>query len=257
MAAVQPLAGQACDAADTVSPVTADAASPIRPAAAAHAPSGSSEPAIKWLAGPADYLPVWQAMRDFTEARDAAARDEIWLVEHAPVYTLGQAGLAEHVLAPGDIPLVRTDRGGQVTYHGPGQAVAYGLIDLRRAGLFVKEYVSMLEDAVIHTLQDFGVGGACRKPGAPGVYVPDPRGGAELAKIAALGIKVRNGRAYHGVALNVHMDLAPFLGINPCGYEGLPTVDMAACGVRITLVDAGERLAARMRMGLASARLRR
>ena len=197
-------------------------------------------PAVKWLSRPADYLPVWQAMRDFTEARGPGTADEIWLVEHSPVYTLGQAGLAEHVLAPGDIPLVRTDRGGQVTYHGPGQVVAYGLIDLRRAGLFVRTYVERMEDAVIDTLAAFGIAGACRKPGAPGVYVPES---GDLAKIAALGIKVRNGCAYHGVALNVAMDLKPFAGINPCGYAGLRTVDMASRGVAADLVEVGEALA--------------
>jgi len=216
------------------------------PAPSAEAASVLRAPSVKWLPRPAGYEPVWQAMRDFTEARDAATPDEIWLVEHAPVYTLGQAGLAEHVLAAGGIPLVRSDRGGQVTYHGPGQVVAYGLVDLRRAGLFVKDYVAMLEDAAIATLAGFGVAGACRKPGAPGVYVPDPQGGGELAKIAALGIKVRNGRAYHGVALNVDMDLAPFLGINPCGYQGLRTVDMAACGAAAGLVEVGEALARRL-----------
>src|SRR5690606_38750808 len=136
----------------------------------------------------------------------------------------------EHVLNPGAIPIVMSDRGGQVTYHGPGQVVAYSLFDLRRAGLFVRDYVRLLEDATIATLGDFGLVQACRKPGAPGVYVP--QGGAgDLAKIAALGIKIRNGYAYHGVALNVNMDLSPYAGSNPCGYEGLVTVDMASCGV--------------------------
>jgi lipoyl(octanoyl) transferase len=200
---------------------------------------------IKWLTRPADYAPVWQDMRAFTAGRGAATPDEVWLCEHAPVYTLGQAGKPEHLLNPGAIPVVMCDRGGQVTYHGPGQVVAYTLFDLRRAGLFVREYVRLLEDAAIGTLDDFGVPGACRKPGAPGVYVPlGPAG--ELAKIAALGIKIRNGYAYHGVALNVDMDLSPFLGINPCGYEGLVTVDMAACGVRRDLADVGQRLAERL-----------
>jgi lipoyl(octanoyl) transferase len=198
---------------------------------------------IKWLDRPAGYEPVWQAMQAFTAARTPATADEIWLCEHEPVYTLGQAGKPEHVLNPGAIPVVRTDRGGQVTYHGPGQVVAYALVDLRRAGLYVKEYVAFLEDAVIGTLAEYGIE-AGRKPGAPGVYVPG-RGG-DLAKIAALGIKIRSGCAYHGVALNVDMDLAPFLGINPCGYENLATVDMAACGVTAGLEDAGERLAARI-----------
>ena len=182
---------------------------------------------IKWLASPADYLSVWRDMQDYTNLRGADTTDEIWLCEHAPVYTLGQAGSPEHVLNPDGIPIVHCDRGGQVTYHGPGQVMAYALFDLRRVDMYVKEYVTLLEGAVIDTLAGAGVAGA-RKPGAPGVYVPDPDGGGELAKIAALGIKIRNGRAYHGVSLNVDMDLTPFLGINPCGYAGLRTVDMAA-----------------------------
>lgn len=181
-------------------------------------------------------------MQAFTNGRSVDTPDEIWLCEHSPVYTLGQAGLPQHVLNAGQIPIVRCDRGGQVTYHGPGQVMAYALFDLRRSGLFVKEYVQLLEDAVIGVLQDLNVPGACRKPGAPGVYVPDALGGG-LAKIAALGIKIRNGRAYHGVSLNVAMDLAPFLGINPCGYEGLRTVDMASCGAHYTPAQVGDHLA--------------
>lgn len=215
-------------------------------------------PAVRWLPRPADYDATLTAMRDFTHGRTADTPDEIWLVEHAPVYTLGQAGKPEHVLAPGDIPLVRSDRGGQVTYHGPGQVVGYGLIDLRRRGLFVKEYVALLEDAVIAVLQEYGLTQASRLPGAPGVYVPydtqathdvsassTPAGeglsldGHPMAKIAALGIKVSNGRAYHGVSLNVNMDLQPFLGINPCGYQGLHTIDLASQGVTVSLEQAG------------------
>lgn len=208
---------------------------------------------VRRLAAPAAYLPVWEAMREFTEAREPGTPDEIWLVEHAPVYTLGQAGKAEHLLNPGGIEVVHCDRGGQVTYHGPGQVVAYCLFDLRRRRLFVKEYVEMLEDVVIGALADLGLPGARRKPGAPGVYVPydAARGGyapdgTQLAKIAALGIKVRNGRAYHGLAVNVDMDLAPFLGINPCGYEGLPTVDLRGCGLGCTLEQAAERITGRL-----------
>ncbi|OZI16524.1 MULTISPECIES: lipoyl(octanoyl) transferase LipB [Bordetella] len=200
---------------------------------------------IRWLTRPADYAAVWHDMQAFTAARARHTPDQVWLCEHAPVYTLGQAGKPEHLLNPGDIPVVMCDRGGQVTYHGPGQVVAYALFDLRRAGLFVREYVRLLEDAAIGTLADFGVADACRQPGAPGVYVPRGPGG-ELAKIAALGIKIRNGYAYHGVALNVDMDLAPFLGINPCGYAGLATVDMAACGARCDLERVGQRLAERL-----------
>ncbi|MER1966775.1 lipoyl(octanoyl) transferase LipB [Castellaniella sp. GW247-6E4] len=190
---------------------------------------------IKSLPRPADYEPVWRAMQDFTESRGPATPDELWLVEHAPVYTLGQAGRPEHILNAGGIPIVHCNRGGQVTYHGPGQIVLYTLVDLRRRHVFVKEFVALLEDVVLGVLARYGVSDACRKAGAPGIYVPprallEPSGPA-LAKIAALGIKVRNGCAYHGVALNVAMDLSPFLGINPCGFEGLRTVDMAACGV--------------------------
>jgi lipoyl(octanoyl) transferase len=201
----------------------------------------------RWLDRPAPYLPVWQAMQDFTERRDDDTPDELWLVEHAPVYTLGQAGKPEHILNPHGIPVVHCNRGGQVTYHGPGQVVLYTLVDLRRHGVFVREFVSLLEQAVLDLLAELGVAGACRKPGAPGIYVPQsalarPRGEA-LAKIAALGVKIRNGRAYHGVALNVAMDLDPFLGINPCGYEGLQTVDLRACGIEAGLIAAGNRLA--------------
>jgi len=208
----------------------------------------------RWLPVAAPYLPVWEAMREFTEARDASTPDEIWLVEHAPVYTLGQAGKPEHLLNPGGIEVVHCDRGGQVTYHGPGQVVAYCLFDLRRRGLYVKEYVELLEDVVIGTLDDLGLPHARRMAGAPGVYVPydesrgvyDPQGG-QLAKIAALGIKLRNGRAYHGLAVNVDMDLAPFSGINPCGYAGLPTVDLRRCAISCSVKQVGEHLLHRLR----------
>lgn len=209
--------------------------------------------AHRWLPQPDSYLQVWQAMRDFTEARDAHTPDEIWLVEHGPVYTLGQAGKPEHILHSGDIPVVKCDRGGQVTYHGPGQVLAYCLVDLRRLKIFVKEYVVLLEDVLIALLDEVGVPGACRKPGAPGVYVPvsslvdaHVHQAGELAKIAALGIKMRNGCSYHGLALNVDMDLSPFLGINPCGYEGLKTVDLRSCGINANVHDVGELLALRL-----------
>lgn len=211
----------------------------------------SDFPQVKWLAGPTDYGPVWQAMRDFTEQRQPETPDEIWLVEHRPVYTQGQAGKPEHLLNPGGIPVVQTDRGGQVTYHGPGQLLVYCLFDLRRVGLYVKEYVNLLEEAVIACLTHFGVAGACRKPGAPGVYVPLRQGGEGLAKISALGIKIRNGRSYHGLALNVAMDLAPFGGINPCGYEGLQTTDMRSEGVDITLEQAAQFLCAHLSQAMA------
>jgi len=194
----------------------------------------------RWLPSPAEYAPVWQAMRNFTETRDANTPDQIWLTEHAPVYTLGQAGQRAHILDSGNIAVVPTDRGGQATYHGPGQVMAYCLIDLHRSGMFVKTYVAMLEQAIVDTLTQLGVAHACRQPGAPGVYVPYD---GMLAKIAALGIKVRKGCAYHGVALNVAMDLNPFLGINPCGYAGLRVVDLASCGAAVSVLDAGEALA--------------
>jgi len=198
---------------------------------------------IKWLPRPAEYKAVWHDMRAFTAARHPDTADEIWLCEHASIYTLGLAGKREHILNAGTIPVVRTDRGGQVTYHGPGQVVAYVLCDLRRAGLYVKEFVTRLENATLAALSEMGIQYACRKPGAPGVYVPTLAG---LAKIAALGIKIHHGCAYHGVALNVDMDLSPFRDINACGYEKLQTVDMAFCGVEKDLTEAGERLAAHL-----------
>ncbi len=195
--------------------------------------------------GRVDYLSTYQAMQDFTATRGDETPDELWLCEHPPVFTQGLAGLAGHVLAPGDIPVVATNRGGQVTYHGPGQVVAYPLIDLRRAGYFVKEYVYRIEEAVIRTLAHYGVTGL-RVRGAPGIYVrrddpfahhrPEAAGPGEdpfrgLAKIAALGIKVSRHCTYHGVALNVAMDLEPYSRINPCGYAGLETVDLSTIGV--------------------------
>ena len=197
---------------------------------------------LRWL-GRADYAETLQAMRRFTEARTENTPDELWLCEHAPVYTQGIAGRAEHVHAAGHVPVVQTDRGGQVTYHGPGQVVAYPLVDLRRLRIYVKEYVYRLERGVINTLAGLGLTGH-RVAGAPGVYVrlADPRGHAVLqpdpacplaglGKIAALGIKVSRHCTYHGVALNVAMDLAPFRGIDPCGYAGLETIDLATLGV--------------------------
>jgi len=163
-------------------------------------------------------------MRAFSLARDAATRDEIWLVEHEPVFTLGQAAKAEHLLAPGAIAIVQTERGGQVTYHGPGQVLAYTLIDLRRRGLLIRDFVRLIERAVIDVLAGQGVP-AVRREGAPGVYVSTPDG-APGAKIASVGIKVSRGCAWHGVALNVAMDLEPFSRINPCGYPGLAVTDL-------------------------------
>ncbi len=168
------------------------------------------------------YEPVWRAMQRFTDARDAATPDELWVVEHEPVFTLGQAGKAEHVLAPGDIPVVQVDRGGQVTYHGPGQLVVYPLLDLPRLKIGVRDYVCRIEQAIIDTLADWNIE-AVRRDGAPGVYVAD-------AKIAALGIRVRRGRTFHGLAFNVAMDLEPFRRINPCGYQGLQVVALGDLG---------------------------
>jgi lipoyl(octanoyl) transferase len=213
------------------------------------------------------YADVEPAMRDFTAARTADTEDELWLVEHDPVFTQGVAGRDEHVLLPGDVPVVRTERGGQVTYHGPGQVVAYPLVDLRRLGIYVKEYVFRIEAALIDTLADYGVTGH-RVRGAPGIYVrlADPFGHAVLApgavdlaqpshglgKIAALGIKVSKHRTYHGLALNVDMDLAPFERINPCGYAGLRTVDLKDIGVAATWGDAAGRLAAHLQRRLSA-----
>ncbi len=176
---------------------------------------------------PADYLEILQRMRQFSESRGAATPDALWQVEHCPVFTLGQAGQERHILDAGDIPIVRTERGGQVTYHGPGQVVVYTLIDIRRRGLFVKDFVCRLEQALIDTLSDYGITQAQRKSNAPGVYVAYQ---GEFAKIAALGLKVSRGKTYHGVALNLQMNLEPFSRINPCGYPGLRTVDMATMG---------------------------
>ena len=170
------------------------------------------------------YEPTWRAMQEFTRARAADAEDELWLLEHPPVYTLGLAGRYQHVLAPGAIPVVSTDRGGQVTYHGPGQAIAYVLLDLRRRGLGVKELVRGLEEAAIDLLAVRGIAGS-RRPGMPGVYV-------DGAKIAAIGLRVARGCSYHGIALNADLDLEPFARIDPCGYPGLACTRLADLGVR-------------------------
>ncbi len=179
-----------------------------------------------WLVrelGRRDYASVWHAMQAFTDARDDTTEDELWLVEHDPVFTQGQAGKAEHILAAGDIPVVQVDRGGQVTYHGPGQIVAYPMIDLRRAKLGVRELVHRIEQAGIDTLAEWGIV-AARIEGAPGLYV---EGGA---KIMALGLRVRRGCSFHGLALNVAMDLSPYQRINPCGYQGLAVTSVVECG---------------------------
>ncbi|MBN6152725.1 lipoyl(octanoyl) transferase LipB [Xanthomonas sp. AmX2] len=168
------------------------------------------------------YEPVWRAMQRFTDARDESSADELWVVEHEPVFTLGQAGKPEHVLAPGGIPVLHVDRGGQVTYHGPGQLVVYPLLDLRRLKIGVRDYVCRIEQAIIDTLEEWNILGQ-RRDGAPGVYV-----GA--AKVAALGIRVRRGCTFHGLSFNVAMDLEPFRRINPCGYQGLQVTSVLDLG---------------------------
>ena len=227
--------------------------------------------------GRVDYLPTLDAMKSFTAVRNTAISskteaelasgglDQLWICEHPPVFTQGLAGKAGHVLNAGDIPVVQTDRGGQVTFHGPGQVVAYPLLDLKRAGYFVKEYVYRIEEAVIRTLAHFGVTGH-RLSGAPGIYVrmDDPFSHAALTgpahpadpfrglgKIAALGIKVSRHCTYHGVSLNVAMDLEPFSRINPCGYAGLLTTDLSTIGVSVSWQDAAEVLGSKLATYLA------
>jgi lipoyl(octanoyl) transferase len=229
--------------------------------------------------GRVEYLPNSEATQAFTAARTQATRDELWLCEHPPVFTQGLAGRPEHVIDAGVIPVIATNRGGQVTYHGPGQVVAYPLLDLRRAGYFIKEYVYRIEEAVIRTLGYFGVTGH-RVSGAPGIYVrlDDPFSHARLekkavipdlirdpwiagqarndsfqglGKIAALGIKVSRNCTYHGVAFNVAMDLEPFARINPCGYAGLKTVDLSTIGVSTTWNEAAEVLGDKLSAHLA------
>ena len=198
------------------------------------------------------YAETFAAMRAFTLARDADTVDEIWFTEHEPVYTLGLAGKPAHVLNPRAIPVVQADRGGQVTYHGPGQLIGYLLLDLKRRDLKVRELVRLIEDAVIATLADFGVAGH-RRAGMPGVYVGS-------AKIAALGLKVKNGCSYHGVSLNVDMDLAPFAGINPCGYENLEVTQLKAIQPplnrtalpAVTVAAVAQRLAVHLTSGLSA-----
>jgi lipoyl(octanoyl) transferase len=192
--------------------------------------------------GRAEYMPTWVAMQAFTAARNDATGDELWLLEHPPVFTLGQGGKPEHLLDPGTIPVVRIDRGGQVTYHGPGQAVIYLLLDLRRRGYGVKELVRRMEQAVIDFLAQCGVT-AERRPGAPGVYV-------EGAKIAALGLRVRAGCCYHGLAFNVDMDLEPFRRINPCGYPGLAVTQCRDLGIPGSAETLGEKLAQNLMVNL-------
>ena len=213
--------------------------------ATAHMPPTSPAPAIIRDLGRAEYEPVFAAMRAFTDARDTATPDELWIVEHPPVYTLGLGADRSHVLAAHDIPVIQTDRGGEVTFHGPGQVVIYLLMDLRRnkpgGKLYAKQFVNKIEQAIIEVLAAYNLVGE-RIAGAPGIYIAD--GARKGAKIAALGLKVRgNGCTYHGVSLNVAMDLAPFSWINPCGYSGLATVDMRSMGASAALADVQQALA--------------
>ena len=215
--------------------------------------------------GRVDYLPTYQTMQDFTAARDESTPDTLWICEHPAVYTQGLAGKSEHILNAGDIPVVQTNRGGQVTFHGPGQVVVYPLIDLKRAGYFVKEYVYRIEESVLKTLAHFGVTGH-RVGSAPGIYVrmDDPFSHAALSgpahpadpfrglgKIAALGIKVSRHCTYHGVALNVAMDLEPFSRINPCGYATLKTTDLSTIGVSASWQEAANVLSHKLATYLA------
>tara|TARA_R110002072_G_scaffold213_14_gene1586 strand:- start:3252 stop:3893 length:642 start_codon:yes stop_codon:yes gene_type:complete len=188
--------------------------------------------------GLVDYQPTLDAMRQFTESRDADAPDELWLLQHPAVFTQGQAGKSEHLLAPGDIPVIQVDRGGQVTYHGPGQWVLYLLLDMRRRQLGVRDLVSLIERSLVQLLAEYDIP-ALAKPAAPGVYVAD-------AKIASLGLRVRRGCSYHGLALNVDMDLEPFGRINPCGYAGLQVTSMAKLlpAARLDMTAIGQRLLA-------------
>lgn len=188
--------------------------------------------------GLCSYEPIWHKMQSFTDERDDTTADEIWLVEHEPVFTQGQAGKEEHVLAPGDIPVVKVDRGGQVTYHGPGQQMLYVLLNLRRLKIGVRELVTWLEESIIDSLKEYGIE-AYAKADAPGVYVND-------SKIASLGLRVRRGCSFHGLALNVNMDLGPFLRINPCGYAGMNMVQSSEINGPQTVADAGAGLVKHM-----------
>lgn len=190
------------------------------------------------------YLPVWESMRALTDTRGEATPDQFWLVEHDPVFTQGQAGKPEHLLMPGDISVVQTDRGGQVTYHGPGQVVLYPLLDVRRGKIGVRDLVSALENSVIAVLNDYGVS-ARAKPDAPGVYVDTLSG---EAKIASLGLRIRRGSSYHGVALNVDGDLSPFARINPCGYAGMQVTRLAD----LVAINPGHQVGEQLALALAA-----
>lgn len=206
-------------------------------------PTTNHEPLVRWL-GRVDYEPTWRAMQAFTEKRDSATPDEIWFLEHPPVFTLGMNAAPEHLLAPGDIPVVQIDRGGQVTYHGPGQLVVYPLLDVRRAGLGVRQMVMALESAIIDLLASWNITAVARRE-APGVYVND-------RKVASIGLRIRRGSSYHGLAFNVAMDLQPFQRINPCGYRGLEVIDLRSLGVNANVQQVADALSPRL---LASLRL--
>ncbi len=197
-------------------------------------PVASPTPLLRWL-GRVEYEPTWRAMQRFTDARDANTADELWFLEHPPVFTLGMNGKPEHVLAAGDIPVVQIDRGGQVTYHGPGQLVVYPLIDLRRARLGIRELVVALENAIIALCAERGIEAVGRRD-APGIYV-------EGRKLASIGLRVRRGCSYHGLALNVAMSLEPFGRINPCGFAGLQVIDMQSLKIADELPTVARSLA--------------
>jgi lipoyl(octanoyl) transferase len=205
--------------------------------------TANREPLVRWL-GRVEYEPTWRAMQSFTDQRTAATSDEIWFLEHPPVFTLGMNAAPEHLLAPGDIPVVQIDRGGQVTYHGPGQLVVYPLIDVRRAGLGVRQLVMSLENAIIDLLASWNITALARRD-APGVYV-------EGRKVASIGLRIRRGSSYHGLAFNVAMDLEPFQRINPCGYRGLEVIDLRSLGVNASVQEVADALSPRL---LASLRL--
>jgi lipoyl(octanoyl) transferase len=203
----------------------------------------ANQPVLRWL-GRVEYEPTWRAMQSFTDQRTAQTPDEIWFLEHPPVFTLGMNAAPEHLLAPGDIPVVQIDRGGQVTYHGPGQLVVYPLIDVRRAGLGVRQLVMSLESAIIDLLASWNITALARRD-APGVYV-------EGRKVASIGLRIRRGSSYHGLAFNVAMDLEPFQRINPCGYRGLEVIDLRSLGLNASVQEVADALSPRL---LASLRL--
>ena len=192
--------------------------------------------------GRTEYNSVFRAMREYTIARTPESADEIWLTEHDPVFTQGQAGKAEHVLAPGDIPVVQSDRGGQITYHGPGQLVGYLMIDIRRAGITPRGLVTAIESSIIGLLSSYGIA-ACNRPDAPGVYV-------DGAKVASLGLRIKKGCSYHGLALNVAMDLEPFSRINPCGLRGIDVTQLSSLGGPSSVAEVKDPLVARLRASL-------